>query len=198
METNWFRDCKTIAQAKKRRSELAKRYHPDVNKITGDKQKMADINNQFDRFKPSGPEHSNTFKGFGMGGNSYTHNYSYDDIFGGGFNSEYQKAYDKYYKGFSYEQPKSETEIINELRVKLEQEKKRYDSLAKNLSDQAQINDHYIREAQGLRSEIRDKNKAYNELADKLETYKKEISRLTKLSRSTLKNTLRRWWNNEE
>lgn len=56
---NWFKDCTTIAEAKKRRNELALKYHPDKG---GDKKIMAEIIKQFDEFIPSRQSHDNTFE----------------------------------------------------------------------------------------------------------------------------------------
>lgn len=45
----WFRDCKTLAEAKKKRADLAKIHHPDHG---GSVSLMQEINRQFDAFVP--------------------------------------------------------------------------------------------------------------------------------------------------
>jgi len=64
---NYFKDCKTIHEAKRRFRELAKKYHPDAG---GDAKTFAEISHQMDNFTPSQPEHTN-FSGYG--GDEYFH-----------------------------------------------------------------------------------------------------------------------------
>ncbi len=50
MQIDYFKDCYTMADAKQRRGELSKKYHPDIG---GDTKTMAEINRQYDEFVPS-------------------------------------------------------------------------------------------------------------------------------------------------
>ena len=48
---NYFSDCHSIEQIKKRYRELARKYHPDYNKEIDTNKIMSDINNQYEQFK---------------------------------------------------------------------------------------------------------------------------------------------------
>lgn len=48
---NYFSDCHSIEQIKKRYRELAKKYHPDHNKDTNTNKIMAEINLQYEQQK---------------------------------------------------------------------------------------------------------------------------------------------------
>lgn len=50
---NYFADCQTIEEIKKRYRELAQRYHPDHNRTNGvdTNQIMAEINSQYEKFR---------------------------------------------------------------------------------------------------------------------------------------------------
>lgn len=72
---NYFKDCKTIHEAKQKFRELAKKHHPDAG---GDTKTFAEISRQMDAFTPSQPEHSNFFgNGGGWGGRT---TYTYHNI----------------------------------------------------------------------------------------------------------------------
>lgn len=59
---NYFKDCKTIHEAKQLFRELAKKHHPDAG---GNAKTFAEISHQMDAFNPSEPEHTNHFKASG-------------------------------------------------------------------------------------------------------------------------------------
>ena len=48
---NYFQDCQTIEQIKKRYRELIKKFHPDKNKEIDTNKVMAEINLQYEQFK---------------------------------------------------------------------------------------------------------------------------------------------------
>ena len=49
--TNYFKDCHSIEQIKKRYRELAQKFHPDHNKEIDTNKIMAEINLQYEQFK---------------------------------------------------------------------------------------------------------------------------------------------------
>lgn len=51
-KTNYFADCKTIEEIKKRYRQLAQQFHPDHNRTGTDTNSiMADINSQYEKFR---------------------------------------------------------------------------------------------------------------------------------------------------
>lgn len=50
-KTNYFEDCTTIEQIKKRYRELAQQFHPDHNKETDTNSIMVEINLQYEQFR---------------------------------------------------------------------------------------------------------------------------------------------------
>src|SRR5580704_8912229 len=55
---NYFANCYTIHEAKKRWLDLSQIHHPDKG---GDLKVMVEINRQYDAFIPSRPPHSNPY-----------------------------------------------------------------------------------------------------------------------------------------
>lgn len=50
---DFFKNCKTVAEAKSTFRKLAKRYHPDLNPSEDTTAIMQEVNNQFQAFKPA-------------------------------------------------------------------------------------------------------------------------------------------------
>ncbi|MFA7157530.1 MAG: DnaJ domain-containing protein [Bacilli bacterium] len=49
--TNYFSDCQTIEEIKKRYRKLAQQFHPDHNRETDTNSIMAEINSQYEKFR---------------------------------------------------------------------------------------------------------------------------------------------------
>src|SRR5690348_1679930 len=58
---NYFSDCKTIDEAKKKFYQLAKIHHPDKG---GNTATFQEISNQFEKFKPSSEKFTGEFDSF--------------------------------------------------------------------------------------------------------------------------------------
>ena len=59
MKTNYFKDCKSLDEAKKLYWSLAKQLHPDIG---GTKEAFQDLQNQFESFRPAKEKYKGEFE----------------------------------------------------------------------------------------------------------------------------------------